>query len=101
MNEANEFRLEVVGVKKFQKHEMPSVDEVQEKLKRLWEICWKREEDLAWDYKRVFWKPLGKFQFREPEDWEPAFRVETSSAAEKTEWGVWRCSERIAAATVL
>jgi hypothetical protein len=70
------FKLEVVGIKKFATHEMPSADEVLEKLKRLWDICWKPDEDLAWDPQRdLVWKPLSKFIFRKREDSEPVFRV--------------------------
>jgi hypothetical protein len=70
----NEFRLEVVGVKKFEKHEMPGADKVNEKVERLWDICWKPEEDLDWKRERE-WKPFSEFVFRRRHDSDPRFRV--------------------------
>jgi hypothetical protein len=62
----SEFRIEVVGSRNFKKHKMPSAAEVEEKLERLWDICWDREPD---------WHPLGEFKFRERIHSDPIFRV--------------------------
>jgi hypothetical protein len=63
-----EFKIEAVGGKRFKDHKMPPANEVDEKLKELWEICFGIKPDPSWT-------PSGEFSFRERTPGDLVFRV--------------------------
>jgi hypothetical protein len=63
----SEFKIEKVGGKKMKDHKMPPATEVDEKLNKLWEICFGESHPA--------WTPSGEFSFRERVPGDPVFRV--------------------------